>query len=371
MSNFSNIMHLFGRIEELSNSNFFINWLRDNPSNKWHETEVNNSGEFNVIVQSDNGLSIFAARLRREQKNDNDWMHSILEQHVFNPNDIKINQVEASALALKTANVQLNNIVAHRPVVNFEKSPPELEWEIEISKDKSIDTFSILPKKEISLVTTRALEIFPKDDSKKIMSASTRNDWLASNECHHLRQWRSIARQMTNGATTTAEKVREIFQGVRQRMRYDSTIRYISEFTHSDNLTISNYRWGGVCDEWAVVQITLLRAVGIPARLKFLIWQTNGETVGHACLEYRDGNSWIHMDALWNALNYKARYRDSGATNVTVMDADYPLDRRSTTPWWDFWSSPKDPDGDQKFDPYKDFIISPSYPGNRRSGYSY
>ena len=116
-----------------------------------------------------------------------------------------------------------------------------------------------------------------------------------------------------------------------------------------------------------MIQISMLRAVGIPARLKFLIWQQGGKPVGHACLEYRDGNAWWHMDALWNAFHNAQVYRNSGGTNLTVMDADYPVDSRSTVPAWGI----PDPTGDGKLHPYRDFVIYPSYPGNSRSGYSY
>ena len=124
----------------------------------------------------------------------------------------------------------------------------------------------------------------------------------------------------------------------------------------------------GVCDEWAIAEISYLRSVSIPARVKWLIWtEPTGEVVGHAVLEYSDGGTWRHMDALWNAFNNPSRYRQSGAKNVTVMDADYPVDSRYSGDAWGV----KDVNGDNKLHPYQDFILSPGYPGNARPGYSY
>lgn len=72
------------------------------------------------------------------------------------------------------------------------------------------------------------------------------------------------------------------------------------------------------------------------------------------------------MDALWSAFDNPGRYRASGAQGLTVMDADFPADSRSTVPAWGV----PDPTGDGKLYPYGDFVINPRYPGNQRPGYS-
>lgn len=174
---------------------------------------------------------------------------------------------------------------------------------------------------------------------------------------------------MAGAAATPKDRAFAIWLGVRQRMVYDGTITHISNFTWSDNLVITQNGWRGICDEWAVVQITLLRALGIPAVMKFLIWQPSGggDPVGHACVEWSDNGVWRHMDALWDAFDNRARYRSSGAQNVTIMDATYPLDSRYGGLAWGVLDVP----GDQKFYPYGDYIINPAYPGNQRPGYSF
>ena len=77
----------------------------------------------------------------------------------------------------------------------------------------------------------------------------------------------------------------------------------------------------------------MLRQAGIRARMKFLIWNdSSGNGVGHACVEFKDGGRWYHMDALWNAYKNLAIYRTSGGTSVTVMDADYTPETVDQTP---------------------------------------
>ena len=370
MVSFSNHIHLLIRFPELADSQVFNKWLVQNPSTCWHETKPDADGELNVIVQSDDGKSVFAAQLIREDANNDEesrWGHTVSAECTFELGEIQVSKAKATASVIQQLSwVQSDQIIAIRPVVGFKDNTQELRWEIEIAKDQSVVEHLVFQGKDILSSETRVLGPLGMEAADSPSSGSPASDWLASNECHHLNQWRKTAQQMASGATTSAEKAKKIWSGVRSRMRYDANIKHISEFTHSDNLTISRYNWAGICDEWAVVQITLLRALGISANLKFLIWNQDVDPVGHACLEWMDGNVWRHMDSLWNAFDDKSVYRNKGAQNVTVMDAFHPRDSRSTTPAWRI----PDITGDQKFHPYKDFLISPRYPGGPRPGYS-
>ena len=194
------------------------------------------------------------------------------------------------------------------------------------------------------------------------------SDETADNELHHLASFKSEAENWTRGAITIEQKCRLIYSNVNRTYTYDGNIPNINFFTWSDLLVRDRNGRKGICDEWAVVQISYLRSLEIPAVLKFLIWKDKtGKEVAHAVVEYKDGGNWKQLDALWRAFNDPAIYmRTGGANEVTVMDAYDPLDSRSTTPAW----SVPDSTGDQKLHPYKDYIISPNYPGNKRPGYS-
>ena len=368
MRDFGNRIHLVRRFPELARSETFNEWLVENPSNRWHETAPNSSGELDVVVQSDDGLSVFAARLvRTENKNNEEvnWVHRISSERAFGPSEIQISKAQAMASVTESISTRQDEIIAIRPVIQFQEQSQELGWELETINAGSVKAYSVFSNKDIVSSDVRTFEP-PESEDLSVHSMIPRNDWLSSNECHHLNQWRETAEQMTKGANTTADKAKRIWGVVRRKMKYDANIRHIEEFTHSDNLTIAHYGWAGICDEWAVVQITLLRALGIPANLKFLIWNDGSGNVGHACVEWKDSNRWCHMDALWNAFDNRSVYREEGARNVSVMNASYPRDSRSKVPAWGVPDIP----GDQKFYPYGDFVISPSYPGNSRPGYS-
>lgn len=361
--NFASTVHLVGRYPELASNDAFVKWTSQHASEKWHEQQ---DGDFTTIVlQSKDGLSVFAAQVGARAEPEDEI--EVKQTEVFNL--LETGQLATPSLLNVTKSAKIvdpSKIHAIRPIVTFaDGGGATLEWEVELSDDNENRTYRVLKDgtlRELPKSNYAPPEI---DHSKKLIRPMA--DDLASNELHNLSQMRADAHSAIGSATTVAEKARRVFNYVRKNYTYDGNITHISEFTWADILTRNTNNRRGICDEWAVVQISMLRSIGIPARIKFLIWQQGGEGVGHACLEYRNGSTWYHMDALWNALHNKARYRNSGATSVTVMDADSPRDSRSTTPAWGV----PDPTGDRKLNPYGDFVINPSYPGNARAGYSH
>ncbi len=372
MTGFGHRSHMLARYPELAGLQGLRDWLREHPTTLWHETEPDGNGEFNVIAQSVDGASVYAARLRGDSADDDDteedpaWVHAVVDQHGFTPAEIAVSPARSSALVLDSAGAAPGSILAIRPIVEFGRAVPGMGWEVEVESGAAISSQAVFSEDQLTPPTLRPRDPAPKPAVGRPERMSATDDSLASNDCHHVEQWRSTAEQMVRGAVTNAEKAKKIWKRVRRKMRYDERIRHILEFTHSDNLVISDYRWKGICDEWAVVQITLLRALGVPAKLKFLLWRDRSGTVSHACVEWLDGDRWRHMDALWNAFDDSTVYRARGAEDVTVMDASAPRDARSNAPVWGVTDAP----GDQKFFPYGDFVISPRYPGVARRGYS-
>lgn len=377
MDEFGHHFHLLGRYPEVADSPVFIDWEAEHHPKLWHETRPNETGELDVVVQSEDGTSVYAAKLQRtvsKQATERELVHELIREHVFSASDMVTSPNLLLATILADKLERKPDVVAIRPMVDLAVESPTFEWTIEVYEHSStklyafdVDTNSLgyrtIERSPHSLRKDKEIEIFRQEP----------NDWLASDECHHLTRWRSTAEEIIRGKTTVEDKAKEIFYAVREKMSYDGTIRHITKFTHSDNLVIDKYGWKGVCDEFAVVQITLLRAVGIPATLKFISGRfprdggASYKRSAHACVEWRDGKTWRHMDALWNAFDNKNRYREKGVRSIKLMDATYPLDRRSTAPAWGV----KDVSGDEKFHPYKDFILCPAYPGERRPDYSY
>jgi hypothetical protein len=355
---FDALADLRGRHPVLADDEAFLRWLGLHGISCWHETAADNTDVRTLVVQGGGGERLFAARVRGVGRGTG---ASLLE---FRDVDAVVARRKVqSAIRLFRDKAKQMEIHAVRPVITFlPDGKYQLSWEVEFIEDLVIHTY-VTGDETLQLRGSRNIKALPPSGGVRPAA----EDDMASNELHHLAIFRAQAEEWTQGATNTQERARRIFANVRSHYRYDGTITHIAEFTWADTLVRDTNGYRGICDEWAVVQISYLRSISIPARLKFLIWSQGGSSVGHACLEYRDGSEWRHLDALWNAFNNKAVYRNSGASNVTVMDADYPLDSRSTQPAWGV----PDPTGDGRLYPYGDFIIAPPYPGNSRIGYSW
>lgn len=368
MLRFGSVVHLVGRYPELSHNQKFVKWMRTHAAQVWHE-QASGSRTI-VVVQSTDGLSLLAVEVdKRKNAEDQVAIHRVADINL-----LQNEMLRDKALLEFKRNTQIDDssrLHSIRPVVQFKSDGiAEVQWEIDTTprQDAKAPTTHRRSREGRSWSCDDESHECPDEtepDDDDLVTPST--DDLASNELHHIALLAADARTAIGTAATTEGKARGIFNYVSSSYIYDGTILNINDFTWSDYLTRDANGCRGVCDEWAVVQISMLRSVGIPARMKFLIWQQGGDLVAHACLEYRDGSSWKHMDALWNAFHNPQVYRNQGATNVTVMDADYPSDSRSTAPSWGI----PDPTGDGKLNPYDDFVISPNFPGNSRSGYSY
>ena len=377
MNEFGHHYHLLGRYPEVAESDMFIDWEANHHPERWHETRPNEKGELDVVVQSDDGTSVYSAKLQRmvrKDANEQELVHQLIREHVFSPADMVTSPNLLLTSIMTKESEQEPEIVAIRPMVDLAVESPTFKWEIETYEHHLIKTYTF--DDSADSLQYKIIERLPHlsgEDKENGAFRREPNDWLASDECHHLARWRSTAKEMIRDKSTAEDKAKEIFYAVREKMSYDGTIKHISNFTHSDNLVMSKYGWKGICDELAVAQITLLRAVGIPATLKFMSgrFPRNGgesyERSAHAFLEWYDGKRWRHMDALWDAFDNRERYRERGVKSVKLMDASYPRDRRSTAPAW----GAEDVTGDGKFHPYRDFVLSPRYPGERRPDYSY
>ncbi|MGV9170572.1 MAG: transglutaminase-like domain-containing protein, partial [Promethearchaeia archaeon] len=71
------------------------------------------------------------------------------------------------------------------------------------------------------------------------------------------------------------------------------------ETTNSDMYTY-NYNWIGVCDEFAVVLSSFLRAINIPCRYIYGKGTLLGDETAHAWCEAYVSGFWKHCDPTWN-----------------------------------------------------------------------
>lgn len=357
-------IHLVGRYPEIANNEHFKNWHKVNGSGLWHETHPDEAGNFTVIIQSKDDTSLIGFRLNRNTENNNP---ASMEPEILDVREFDL---------IKGRNHKFRNlehfqdfgnradILAIRPKIDWDKAENSLSWEIDARQDNKLKYFDVNPQFEVSLKREKELEerdkLIPEEEFPS-------NDWLEENELHHVEKYRELAREWAGDAVTTYDKAYNIFLKTKQAMVYDANITHIEHFIWADDLVINQLGYRGICDEWSVIQITLLRALGIPCCMKFITFSFFGEDSVHACIEWSDDGVWRHMDALWNAFDKRHIYRQKGNTNVKVMNASLPRDSRYNDKAWGV----PDITGDAKLYHYSDYLIEPYYPGEARPGYSY
>lgn len=368
MSERSSSVHLIGRHPSVVRDGRFQEWFRKYGGDAWHEVPSEDGKTITVLLQSADRLRLFAALV--EKSGGEQWEGRVLTVKDFDL--LKANSLSQIALARvhKETGLTPEVVFAIRPSVDLREENPEVSWEIETHEQGYVKKYVVGAAGAVRALNAAALGRIEAERMTDLIPPASA-DWLESNELHHLADYRAIALQWTQGAKTDADKAFGIFLNTRNQMAYDANITNIAEFVWADRLVITQTGWRGICDEWAVIQITMLRALGIRCVMQFLIWQQGGKGVGHACLEWCDTSGgvprWRHMDALWNAFDNPQVYRQNGAQNVTVMTATFPRDNRYTGSAWGV----PDVTGDLKLYPYGDYLIHPEYPGNRRPGYSY
>lgn len=120
-------------------------------------------------------------------------------------------------------------------------------------------------------------------------------------------------------------------------------------YTFCDLLTLE---WRqGTCDEFAIVLVGLLRALGVPARLVFAEYECRGIQTSHAFAEYHDGERWVHADPILNRVDRAGDYAHpslgDGAWRGTMVYRPYcardPERRGAVEPWVDIGFVPTEP----------------------------
>lgn len=369
MSGYISTAILVGRYPELATSDDFQSWLRKNGGEFWHETPASADGHVNIVVQSLDRSQLYAARLKRRTGAE----VSAFSSEVVRTTDFDLGRDGlTSRRALLSLSAKTNGteerVQAVRPVVDFDEEPPRVRWEVELVTDDALATFAVGPRDEVKHLATFTLDSLSSVTFERPAPLDfPDNDWLAENELHHPSLFREEALSIAEGANTVFDQAIQVCVHVRDNYSYDSSIKHIKTFTWADLLVRHQLKRRGICDELAVVQVSFLRALGIPAVLKFLCFTFGGEVAAHACLEFLDSGRWIHMDAYNRVMNQPTIYRALGWKNITVMDASLPRDDRSNDSAWGV----TDVTGDGKLNSYDDFILSPAFPGERRPGYSY
>lgn len=343
----------------------FRSWLDGTSVGPWYETRLDPQSRRKVVILDEAGRKVFAAQL------------ALLGPR---PTIERRARIDLAALGQTLADIQSLSggwapqaVGARRPVVDFQSDDRfEFAWEVDVVEPSRVRTFRLGKDKSFTPVGERSIK-------SPLLAAGpgSGTDDLAENDLHHPSAFAQEAAAWTAGSATIRDKAVQIFERMTLDAKhptdvytYDGTITGIDTFTWSDVLTRHQNNRAGVCDELAVVAVTYLRSLGITARLKMLWWTETGypDRVFHMAAEFADGSgTWRLIDPAKKFISPDAYRKELQATNVTVSDATFPLDSRSSGNV----GSVADPNGDGKLNPLGDFIIKPAPEGIARPGYSY
>lgn len=125
----------------------------------------------------------------------------------------------------------------------------------------------------------------------------------------------------TSTPLSTAQKINGY---VNETMTYTETYDYLL-YAASD-LKVIDSSYTGVCDEYATLDVSFSRALGIPTRFLGITWvNESGQSFGHAIAENWDSHRWVHSDPTWVAFDNPQIYKSGNNTHMFLKkytDAD-------------------------------------------------
>ena len=325
----------------------FQDWSAENPVVAWNEGPKLGTGR-TVIVQGGEGEKYYAAHIDHRATDD----RAVAAVYQFDAGGAGLGMEYVEGLVGSHWPTDAGTVRAISPNVDFWGANAEFYWQIEFMPREG----NVLELWRVDL--DRRLERVKPDIRDEDCK-------LDSNGLFHKRAVEQEARSWTTGLTSTRDKAERVMHMVKDTFTYNSSLPNI-ELTWADDLILRCAGKRGMCDEFAVAAVSYLRALGIEARLVFLAYRLRKHWTWHAAVEFKDGNRWRHMDPLYRKFDEPGYYRQLGAEKVTVMIASDPDDTRTTKNPWKI----HDPSGDGMLYPWGDLVLSPSYPGKRRAGYS-
>jgi transglutaminase-like putative cysteine protease len=351
--NFSMEAPLYGRYPELVRQAAYKAWRAENEIGAWHETQCIDDRRQVIIQSAAQADRLFVAEMQR--------CASALRSSVRRAEALDVSGTpESREAAMKAFSAthppESITLRAVQPVVNFSQPKAKVSWEFDFRTAKERLRMQFKDGKKIKTTKVPAAQASMPAESADLLVLDAPH--LASNELHHVQSFQDEALKWTEGATTIHDKAKRIYNEVKNNYRYNTQIEDIKEFTWSDQLVRTENNYAGICDEWAVVQISYLRSLGIPARMILLKWLRGLTPEAHAALEFQDEQlRWHHMDALFGFDDPDVYRRDYDAREVKVVLATNPDDSRSTA----HVEGKPDLNGDGKLSLFGDFELQPLY----------
>lgn len=344
---------LHGRYPDLVRRAAYKEWRAENEVGAWHETKCIEDHRQVIIQATAQANRLFVAEIQQ--------CASALRSKVRRAEALDVSGTTESKEAAMTAfsgdqPPDSGTLRAVQPVVSLDPPRTKVSWEFDFMTPKQRLRILFRDGKKIKTTPVPATPARTPAESADIKLLDAPD--LASNELHHNAKFREDALKWTEGATSIRDKARRIYFGVKGSYTYDTGEDGIKEFTWSDLLVRDDNDHSGVCDEWAIVQISYLRSLGIPARMILLKWKRGQIPGAHAALEFQDEQlQWHHMDALWGFDEPSVYHKDFDVDEVKVLLAANPDDSRSTVDI----KGKQDLPGDGKLNPFGDFELKPLY----------
>lgn len=348
---FDVVRHLRVRHPELFRFEAFDSWSSKGReiggwSERTLETEGGTSKLATVFVENVAESSLFAAKVV-------DGLNPVVTKfHIFDLKALPVTRQDAGRIVREAfPEVTIRNIA---PIVTF--GPGTLQWRVNVEG---------LAPRIIDIDQTGKMTEVPSVGPLPISAAlPSADDSQLENDLHHFAVMKARAEKWISdagiGNTDINGKAELICSKVNELIDYNCQNRTLCKFTLSDELIAKTIdpqtkKLAGACDEYAVLAVTALRAVGIGARVKLLWWKVGANQFAHAAVEFCGKNDkWIPMDPTYDRFNEASSYRKKDkVTDVIVVDARFPDDDVSQALFHDL----PDPDGDGILHPYLDFTV--------------
>jgi len=131
----------------------------------------------------------------------------------------------------------------------------------------------------------------------------------------------AAAADNTTSPYETASKLNTYTHDIMTYTKSDTNQLYAAS-----DIYIKNHANEGVCDEYSTMDITFSRSLGIPSRFLGITWiNETGYSYGHAILENRITDAWVHSDPTWGSFDNPQIYKRGNNTHMNLTkytDAD-------------------------------------------------
>jgi len=328
-------------------------WTKDEIFGTWWERSIvddeGNTVEVSVHVESLDGKSLFASQVDVRKK----------RPRILKKRKIRLDLLPVTSSKARTA---VEEAYPEAPITSI---VPVVPWDVDtVLWQVQLRDFA---GPILRVDQTGSISEFPALAARSLLLGATdcdpEVDALADNELHHAASMQAKVDDWLRNVPVekTRKRAQIIYERISNLIDYNATYsEVVSAFTVSDTIILQSQdpqtkKYQGICDEFAVLAITALRAAKIPARLKLIKGDLGTARFAHAAVEFyvQSSGTWVAMDPAKKRFDKPASYRKvDKVTKVVVVDATCPYDAASQQA---YEGLPDTDDDDGVLHPYRDF----------------